>query len=85
MSEPRPVDWNTTFRQLDVLEQDKLTFHRPDPLLQRIVDAQSDRLGNAAAQLGHKWNGSFSRAHVLLIAKAYLLAKDGQRQMEREP
>jgi hypothetical protein len=65
--------------QLYVLEQDMQTFKQPDPTLKRIVAAQSDRLKNAARMLGREWSGTFTEAHVLLIAKAYLYAKEGER------
>jgi hypothetical protein len=64
--------------QLTALEQDRWTFKRPDPVLKKIIEVESDRLNNAAFLLGREWNGMFSEAHVLLIAKAYHLTKKHQ-------
>lgn len=59
---------------LEGLERDRNTFNHPDELLSQFVELEGERLTDAAKMLGREWNGMYSRAHVLLIARAYHLA-----------
>lgn len=74
---------STAIAQLEILERNKRTFDRPDPILDTLVRMQSERLKDAAMMLGHEWNGMFSGAHLLLVTKAFYLAKTADEKMQR--
>lgn len=40
-------------------------------LAKKIVALQSERLKDAAQMIGREWNGTFSNAHVEIIARSY--------------
>lgn len=66
--------------QLETLQADRSTFKAPDPRLKEIIDTVSRNCHEAARELGLEWRGMFNVGHVLLIAKAYALKRDGDRE-----
>ena len=56
---------------LEIHERDRNLFKMKEGGIIDLIDAESERLEQAALMLGREWIGMFNRAHVILLMAAY--------------